>query len=90
MLASETQVSYTAVVIHVSGLKRTLIYRANFTSVGNKNVQTTKVGHGGSDHLFCPFHIAHIGGEGEDLCRRALAKDSVFVRIEGGLRTSNK
>ena len=69
--------------------KRTFFNGTNNTGVSNENVQMTEAGDVGRGHLFCPFHTAHVGGEGEDLCRGELAKDRIFACIEGGLRASH-
>jgi hypothetical protein len=50
----------------------------------------TEAGDGGGDRLFCLFHIAHVGGEGENLGRGMLAKDRIFARIEGNLCTGHQ
>ena len=74
----------------VGRAKRTFIHGAKSASVGDENVQTAEAGHGGGDHLFCLFHVAHVGGEGEDLRGGVLAKDRVFARVEGSLRASHQ
>ena len=71
------------------GTQRTFIHGAKSTSVSNENVQMTEAGHGGGNHLFRLFHIAHVGREGENLRRGILAEDRIFARIEGSLRTSH-
>ena len=91
MLAEATQVSYESGNDPCGATQRTFIHHdAKNTSVSNENVQTTEVGHGCGDHLFCLFHIAHVGGEGENLRRGILAKDCIFACIESSLRTSHQ
>jgi hypothetical protein len=83
--------SATRVIIIIAGeIQRTFIHGANRTSVSHENVETTEAGDGGGNYFFCPFHIAHVGGEGEDLRGRVLAKDRIFARIEGSLCTGHQ
>ena len=70
--------------------RRTFIHRAKNTSVSNENIQFAKVSHGGSDHLFCPFHITHVGRESKHLCRGTLAKDRIFTCVEAWLSASHQ
>jgi hypothetical protein len=90
MLAAATQVSYKSDNDTCGENKRTFIQGAKSASVSDENVETAEAGDGGGDRLFCPFHIAHVGGEGEDLRRGPLAKDRIFACVEGGLRTSHQ
>ena len=90
MLVEATQVSYKSSNDASGETQRTFIKGAKNTSVSNENVQTTESGHGGGNYPFYLFHIAHVGGEGENLRRGILAKDRIFTRIEGSLRTSHQ
>lgn len=72
------------------GTQRTSIHRTESTGISNENVQTTKVFHRGSDHLFSPGHIAHIGRKGKDLCGGTLAENRIFALVEGSLRPSHQ
>ena len=70
--------------------QRTLIPSAKSTSVCNKDIQTTKMSHGGGDHLLRPCHVPYIGGEDENLGRGALAEDRVSARLERCLAASHQ
>jgi hypothetical protein len=89
MLVEATQVSYKSSNDASGETQRTFIKGAKNTSVSNENVQTTEAGHGGGNHPLYLFNIAHVGREGENLRRGMLAKDRIFARIEGSLRTSH-
>jgi hypothetical protein len=72
------------------GRQRTLIHRADSTSICDEDVQTTEVGYGGSDNLLSPRHIPHVGREDKDLGRGALTEDGVSARVEGCLTASHE
>jgi hypothetical protein len=72
------------------GRQRTLIHRADSTSICYEDVQTTELGYGGSDNLLSPRHIPHVSREDKDLGRGALAEDGVSARVQGCLSASHE
>lgn len=70
--------------------KRTLVHRANNSSVCDEHIQTTKVSHSGGYNLLRPHHVPYVGGEDEDLGGGVIAEDRVSPRLELCLTASHQ